>query len=243
MNHAYESCEAVWMRLPPAVDEAELAPLRALLLDEEEQAAYGRYRLLRSRVEYLAGRLLVKNRLARLLGMPSGDIRLIKADGGKPYAAVEPELAKRLGLFFNLTHAEGVAACVFGRVDALGIDVARCGTEHLALTDQLFLPEESVYIREVRDERESADRFGMLWSRKEAAMKARGAGLALAPQDCPVPVGTENAEDGHYRWHTAQVGDGHWLTVAVGRAEDQDSIVRLSETTWAVEVRFLKSFE
>ncbi|WP_217593239.1 4'-phosphopantetheinyl transferase superfamily protein [Cohnella sp. GbtcB17] len=243
MNDAYEPCEAVWMRLPPAVDEDELAPLRALLLDEEEQAAYNRYRLLRSCVEYLAGRLLVKNRLARLLGTTPGGIRLIKKAGGKPCTAAEPESAKRLGLYFNLTHAEGVAACAFGRVDALGIDVARCGTEHLALTDQLFLPDESVYIRKARDERESADRFGMLWSRKEAAMKARGTGLALAPLDCPVPVGTGIAEDGHYRWHTEQVGDGHWLTVAVGRAEDRDSIVRLSETTWAAEVRFLKSFE
>lgn len=228
-----EACEAVWMRLPDGEDESELAPLRKLLFDEEEQAAYARYRLSRNRIEYLAGRLLVKNRLARMLGMPPSAIRLIKASGGKLYAAAEPELAQRLGLYFNLTHADGLAACAFGRVDALGIDVARCGTEHLALTDQLFLPEESVYIREARDERESADRFGMLWSRKEAAMKARGTGLALAPLDCPVPVGTGLAEDWHYRWHTAQVGDRHWLTVAVGRAEDRDSIVTFAETSWA----------
>lgn len=242
MKRKSTAIAAVWMLLPGEPDDAELAKLQSLLFDEDERAAYGRLRLAHNRAEYMAGRLLVKNRLALSLDRRPREIRLARTSSGKPYARLDPARAKAMGLYFNLTHAEGLAACAFGAQPDIGIDAARCGSEHLALTDTLFLPAEAAYIAEGRDALSSADRFGMLWTRKEAAMKACGLGLTLHPQRCPVPTAAGIAGDGRFHWHTARAGEGHWLSVAVGCEADADPVVRIERTSWAEEIERLRRF-
>jgi 4'-phosphopantetheinyl transferase len=116
-------------------------------------------------------------------------MRLILSD----YAGVSPEglvyceegnrkpgLAGPAGdVRFNLTHSEGLALLAVARALELGVDMERVRPMPgaLSLAQRFFAPEEISDLQSVWGTPDGEPAFFRCWTRKEAVLKASGAGL------------------------------------------------------------------
>ena len=84
----------------------------------------------------------------------------------KPYIKSKP--------FFNISHSGEYVAVVVNETE-VGIDIQKIEEKNLKLIRQ-FEPEEQEYIKK----EDNVNRFHIMWSIKEAALKCYGRGLSLA---------------------------------------------------------------
>ena len=96
---------------------------------------------------------------------------------GRPELASVHELPQ---LRFNLSHTEGLVACVISDTVDCGIDVENrlrhC--DYPGIARRMFSPEENKRLDRL-DHEQQAEYFFSLWTLKEAYVKARGLGLLL----------------------------------------------------------------
>lgn len=193
-----ESADPDAARLDGGLDEVELARLRGLT----RPADRGRFGL---------SRRLVKHLVAELSQVPAASVRLdyacarCGAQHGRP-VVVAPEPARPW--FVSIAHAEDrvlVAACRLGPV---GVDVERVaavgfpGFDGVALTAA-----EGAAVAELPAVERAGARAD-LWVRKEAILKAGGAGLRVDPATVEVSSWPGRLEE-------VDVGAGYSAAVAV----------------------------
>ncbi|NGO74114.1 4'-phosphopantetheinyl transferase superfamily protein [Streptomyces sp. YC504] len=124
---------------------------------------------------------LVRALLAAQLGCSRDELVLARTSRGKPYV----QAPAGPGLRFSLTHCPGLLAVAVGGPRELGVDAEPAAQQ----------PDPDAFGRFMTlDERREAARCGAealvpWWVRKEAVLKAVGAGLWADPRDWPVPVG------------------------------------------------------
>lgn len=130
--------------------------------------------------------------LRRLLGA-YGDVspdalEFVAGEHGKPSLA---GAAAGRGLEFNLAHSGEIALVAIARGRAVGVDVERWdpGIDHRDLAERFFSPGEREALADLAG---SADRlaegFCSAWSRKEAYLKATGAGITRGLQHFDVSL-------------------------------------------------------
>jgi 4'-phosphopantetheinyl transferase len=162
----------VWL-----LDEDEIERLGALwppdrLLAPDELARYARSRHEGARRRFLGGRLLCRLALSAYVELEPREWRFVLGELGKPELDPNP-----LGLTFNVSHTEGLVACVVARRLPCGVDVepAVGRPEARALESRVLAPTE---LRRLYEEPEPARaaRFIEHWVLKEAYTKALGAG-------------------------------------------------------------------
>lgn len=190
------------------------------LLTPEEQERAARFGFRRDRDRYVAGRAQLRQVLGEMTGTPPAELRLVSGAFGKP------ELPGS-GLFFNLSHAEGLALLAVTGAGRVGVDVERLRpirdrdlvAEHFfAAAEVAALQGTAPALRDVT--------FLRCWTRKEAYVKAVGDGLSLPLHD--FAVSTDPAEEPrmawtrqsaeHLRWTVLDVSDccpGHVAAVVV----------------------------
>lgn len=95
---------------------------------------------------------------------------IIKGKYGKPF------LAEHLEIHYNLSHGDGIAACIVGEKEC-GIDCERVRTYHANVVKRVFSDTEKAFI-ESADESEKDLIFFRLWTLKESYIKAIGTGLS-----------------------------------------------------------------
>lgn len=205
--------EVYWVPVPEtaAVDQVSS---QVQILDPEELATYQRYRVDAKKVEFMTGRLLLKRLLAARLGTAPEQVRFAKNQYGRPH--LHP-VHGEMGLFFNLSHTHGSVACVLSSWPRAGIDVERPEPDHLEVMPTVFLPHEIDFINSRPSLAGKVSAFGLLWTRKEAVMKAEGMGFHLAPKTFTVPFDWEHAADAAYLYHTCRLGDGTLCSLALSR--------------------------
>jgi len=126
------------------------------------------------RAAYEAARGRMREILAGLLGCAPQDVPLVTDRQGKPHL---DEGATGTGPSFNLSHAGGRAALVTGPHGlAIGIDIEPHRPVEPALADRFFSPTERAELAALQGEAWRAGFFNA-WTRKEALLKALGAGL------------------------------------------------------------------
>lgn len=96
---------------------------------------------------------------------------IIKGEYGKPALAEHPEI------HFNISHSDGIAACIAGKRQC-GIDCERIREFRPNILKRVFSEQEQMYFRNVPDE-EKNTAFFRLWTLKEAYIKAIGMGLSF----------------------------------------------------------------
>ncbi|NOU21557.1 MAG: 4'-phosphopantetheinyl transferase superfamily protein [Methyloglobulus sp.] len=108
-------------------------------------------------------------------------LRIHKAEHGKPYLADYPELA------FNLSHTVNKMVVAFAYNCELGVDIEICKprTNLAALVDKCFAEEEKSYWQQL-PESQQIQAFYRFWTRKEAFVKATGRGIALGLKQCVI---------------------------------------------------------
>ena len=165
----------VWRARLDAPPERVRRLFDVLAPDERERA--GRFHFQRDRDRFTVARGLLRGILGGYLNSAPERLRFEYGAQGKPTLAAGHNPG---GLRFNVSHSEGVALFAVTRGREVGVDVervsARVSCEEIA--GRFFSPREVAGLRALpAASREAA--FFDCWTRKEAYIKACGAGLSL----------------------------------------------------------------
>jgi 4'-phosphopantetheinyl transferase len=152
---------------------AELRELRPCC-SEDERAAALRLRFEADRDRTLGARALARVVLSEVAGIPADALRFGVGPHGKPYLLEPAELR------FNTTHSGDHVGLVVGEGFEVGIDleVESPRVDPLEVGPTVFTPGELAMLHGVTPD-EARRRFYVLWTRKEAALKAWGTGFSL----------------------------------------------------------------
>lgn len=172
--------DAFLARLPELA--ASLAP------DEIERAERFAFPQLRQR--FIIGRGLLRAILARYLQLPPSELRFGYTTYGKPFLI--PEQAGPAGLSFNLAHSDSMALYAVTYDRAVGVDIERQdrAIDVEGIAKRYFSPAECAAVMAAPPHLRY-EAFYRCWTRKEAFIKAHGAGLSLPLHSFQVSVGAD----------------------------------------------------
>ena len=147
------------------------------LLSSDEQARAQAYRFPSDRQRYITVRALLRTLLGAYTGRDPRDLVFSYSDKGKPAlipTGGDPEIQ------FNVSHSGGASLLAFATRRDLGVDVESLHRkiEHDAIARRFFSTREQQQFSEIAPQDRSAA-FFRCWTRKEAYLKATGAGLSL----------------------------------------------------------------
>jgi 4'-phosphopantetheinyl transferase len=184
-----------------AVWRVELdTPLPAALecvLSRDEWMRASRFRSDRQRQRFLLRRSALRTILGQLLGCAGAAVPLATTGAGKPYVHGQPALR------FSVTDSDSLALIAVAHGHDVGIDLERLHPSHGAeeVARHFFTRGEVAAL----DRLPNHERWRAClhcWTRKEAYVKARGAGLSLGLDGfvvpvgpCPAPVRIHHADD------------------------------------------------
>ena len=149
-----------------------------------------------TRERFLAGRRIVRGILSGWLSRASGDLEISIGSDGKPV------LKDGSHFHFSIAHSGDLILAAFSSVP-LGVD-----TEEIREVDAMGLARRFFSPPEISAVEEDSSRFFPLWTRREAAVKADGRGLA---QTLPMTT-SDIAPSGS--WVPVRIGDFSWQTIA-----------------------------
>jgi 4'-phosphopantetheinyl transferase len=154
---------------------------RHLSRDELDRA--DRFRFVRDRRRYVAGRGILRNLLGAYLNTPAKHV-------GFRYGAFGKPLLHGPGPWFNVSHSGPLALFAFASGFEIGVDVelAQAQPEGERIAEHFFAPAEVSLLRSLPGDQQDAA-FLACWTRKEAFIKARGDGLTLPLEDFDVGFG------------------------------------------------------
>lgn len=147
-----------------------------LLLSEDEQGRARRYHFAQDRDYFIAARGALRTLLACYLKQPAENLRFSYAEYGKPILAG----AQDEQLHFNVSHSKDLALFAFARSQPLGVDIEymRALQDDIQLAELFFSAGELACLKHLPDAARSRAFFNC-WTRKEAYIKALGAGLSM----------------------------------------------------------------
>jgi 4'-phosphopantetheinyl transferase len=207
---------------PQILGEPGLADRYIELLDESERRRYARYVFDEHRLEYLAGCVMAKRRIAELSRVQPGEVRFRRDCWGRPHVA-EPDRCLRY--HFSISHTKGYVVCAVSESSNIGVDVERTdrAPAHLPVSESCFASTELSDLG-VRDGADLSGRFVQYWTLKEAYAKAVGKGLSLpfngvvfSISDTADPQVTfDGVDDDSRSWvfKVFQVGQRHVMSLA-----------------------------
>ncbi len=159
---------------PP--DARHLAHAMTLLSDPEKKRCAA-FHFERHRAEYAISHAMLRLALSEYAPVKPQDWQFLTGQWGKPEIGGP---ALDTPLWFNLSHTDGFAACVAGRVRQLGVDVENMNRKacHQELAKRFFAPAEYEYLRNLPPNLQR-ETFFRIWTLKEAYIKADGKGLSI----------------------------------------------------------------
>src|SRR6185437_5172724 len=146
-------------------------------LSEDERRRAQRYAFLRDRVRFIAARSFLRRTLGRHRGVDPASLRFAYGLCGRP------ELEGAHALQFNLSYSGDQAVLAISYDGPLGVD----------LEVRRPLPDLEGQLRafHAQSEHDRSAAFLALWTRKEAALKAMGAGFSIDPRSLHVGLAGE----------------------------------------------------
>lgn len=189
----------------------------APFVSEAERQRAARYCHAIDAARHLLGRLVVRQVLARALGME-------RLEGEFPLSAKGKPFLPGSGIDFSISHSGRWVWAAFCREAVVGIDVEEVRQlEDLAELVGALHPAESASIREKAEDANVA--FFRCWTRKEAVLKAGGEGLLRAPDSFQVRT---DAAPGDWLVETWQGRINEWTTLDVAVSGDPSCQVALA---------------
>jgi len=202
----------------------EVARLERLLPEAEARRAARQPFEARRRDLVISG-VALRSILAAYLDVDPRTIRFVTDTGGKP--RLDPRWNAR-PLAFNLSHSRGRALVALSLGREVGVDVERLRRDLPIdrLAARFFSPREIAALRTTPDAVRPAAFFAC-WTRKEAFVKATGAGIfrqplqsfavSVEPGTGPVPIVIPGHADeaGRWRLESLDAGPGYAAAVAV----------------------------
>lgn len=199
----------VWMTRTELACEPDLLARYVALLSAEERVRWAAFRSEAARHRFLLGRALVRVALSETTGDPPERWQFAIERFGRPVVAHDSR-----DLRFNLSHTDGLVACVVAVGRDVGIDVERLDTSTPVIDlARRFLPaEEAQAVVDARPEHRHAC-FLERWTLHEALAKALGTGLGAPRPD----------RDGSDQWRfwLRHPTPEHTLAVAASVTDDR----------------------
>jgi 4'-phosphopantetheinyl transferase len=151
------------------------------ILDQAEQHQANAFKNEQLRRRYVEIHARLRILLGNAVNANPEQLRIHKAEYGKPYLADYPELA------FNLSHTANKMVVAIAYDCELGVDIELCrARENLAaLVDKCFAEEEKSHWQQLPESQQTYA-FYRFWTRKEAFVKATGRGIALGLEQCVI---------------------------------------------------------
>lgn len=162
------------------------------VLSEDERARAARFHFSRDRQGYVSSRALLRIILAAYLGAEPKKLSFRYSDKEKP-ALAGAHAAREIE--FNISHSGTVALLAFTRGREVGVDVEliRHDFDVEGIAHRFFSEHERKELMAFAlEERHAA--FFRCWTRKEAYVKATGAGLSLPLTHFDVSLGAGNID-------------------------------------------------
>jgi 4'-phosphopantetheinyl transferase len=153
-------------------------------LSPDEQSRSARFRFDRDRQRFIVAHGALREVLGCYVGTRPGDLRFVHNEFGKPALAPEFDFRPR----FNLSHSAELALIAIAADADVGVDVERVRAEadYAEIAKRFFSTEEVDELNRVPGHLH-AEAFLGCWTRKEAYLKARGEGFAIAPESFSAP--------------------------------------------------------
>lgn len=228
----------VWYVRLAKADNPRLLDAYRRLLSSEEAAREQRFLAQGARLQFLAGRALIRTVLSQYAAVdPPAWVFTCNAYG-KPSIAAPVST----GLEFNLSHTDGLVVCAVTWGRAVGIDVERLDRrpDALELAQRFFAPAEARALEPLPPE-ECQTRFLQFWTLKEALIKARGTGLSMpldrfafrlaAGQPPQITFDAQLGESpGDWQFAQLRVGAAHLIALAVRQPAAEPWAIRVWET-------------
>ena len=187
------------------------------VLSAAERVELDQLVLAKTRREYVTARSLVRTTLSRHADVDPRSWTFRTNAWGRPEISPPSELR------FNVSHAEGIVVCAVTRGREIGVDVERIGRLTSNVAEDFFARCEVAALRAMPLAAQP-ERFLEYWTLKEAYIKARGMGLALALDEFwfrfdPLVLEVTNGDDPQ-RWQLAQLRlPDHLIAVCVERGD------------------------
>jgi 4'-phosphopantetheinyl transferase len=149
-------------------------------LDSSEQERANSFKFSNDRHLYITAHIYLRKILSQYGSLSPSAWRFQKNVYGKPFIAND----QYTNLYFNLSHTQGMIACIVSYRQAVGIDVEQYKqlTDFEALCHTAFSPLETADILSLKDRFAQERRFFTYWTLKESYIKALGTGLYIPLQ-------------------------------------------------------------
>ena len=165
---------------------SELDSLRQTLTPDERERA-DRFRFEKRRDRFVAGRGALRTILGRYLNRHPNQLRFQYARYGKPRLSTEAD-----AISFNLSHSRDLAlyAVTQGREIGVDLEFIRATIDLLGIAKRFFSEQEYSQLRALPQSCQLQTFFNC-WTRKEAFIKAKGAGFSLPLDQFDVSISPE----------------------------------------------------
>jgi 4'-phosphopantetheinyl transferase len=198
------------------------------LLSDDERVRQRSFVSPTLRRRFLAARAGLRTLLGRHLDVDPRHLAFATNDFGKPRLAGGGQVR------FNLSHCEERAVLAISDAAEVGIDLEReRPIEHVDLAKRYFHPNEVAAITASRDEAEQRRAFFLVWTLKEAVVKALGTGLSTPLDSFEVAIGAPTprlavapARAPQTWWLHAAMADGYCCALAVPGVGEVELIQR-----------------
>ena len=169
------------------------------LLDETEKSRAAGISNRAARHEFVKGRALLRLLLSQHTGLPARSLAFATGENGKPILPGTPDI------HFNVSHSDGTALIAIASAE-IGIDIERIdgNVDYAGVAQSVFSRPEIEMLRKATDARRG-DAFFTIWTRKEAYLKATGAGFSSN-----LPMISAAASDGTIEDHGDSAGGSDW---------------------------------
>ena len=198
------------------------------LLSDDERARQRSFVSPELRRRFGAARAGLRTLLGRHLDLDPRHLGFATNEFGKPRLAGDGQV------HFNLSHCEERAVLAISDTTEVGIDLEReRPIEHVDLAKRYFHPNEVTAITASPDEAEQRRAFFLVWTLKEAVVKALGTGLSTPLDSFEVAIGVSMprlavAPEGAPRtwWLHAAMADDYCCALAVPGVGEVELIQR-----------------
>lgn len=161
----------------PLVKMADRVDLLSEMLSKDEIERASRFKFEKDKNEYISSRALLRTILSLYLKIEARQIQFNYGKYGKP--TVDSCMNPR-GFNFNMSHSHGFAMYAFRRHRKVGVDIERIKdiSEMAELVGRFFTKRENAVFQQLSESEKKKFVF-QLWTRKEAYVKCKGAGLNI----------------------------------------------------------------
>jgi len=197
----------------------------ALTADERSRAA--RYFFARDRNRFIAARAILRDLLGKYMTLGAGKLDLRYGAHGKPYC--EPRNGAP-PIRFNLSHCADTAVFAFTSGREVGVDVEAIRNDFAQdeIAEAHFSQRELEELRGLSSSLKS-EGFFLCWTRKEAYVKAHGAGMQIPLTSFSVSLTPEHPEE------LQSVDRDRWKIISFRPAPDHVAAVVAEGKDWNLQ--------